>query len=47
MYLSLDQLGVVLKHLSQQLPGINVHQKSKQYMHVFVSYIFLYRICYC
>ena len=24
-HLSLDQLGVVLNHLSQQLSGINVH----------------------
>ena len=28
-YLTLDQLGVVLKHLSEQLPGISIHQALK------------------
>ena len=29
-YLTLDQLGFVLKHLSEQLPGISVRQDCKE-----------------
>ena len=39
-YLTLDQLGVVLKHLSEQLPGISVHHAGFKNVHVshFIMY---------
>ena len=37
-YLTLDQLGFVLKHLSEQLPGISVPQTLKKYMYLVLSY---------
>ncbi len=47
-YLSLDQLGVVLKNLSQQLPGRNAHQSlTKQYMYISYIHMSVHRICDC
>ena len=44
-YLTLDQLGVVLKHLSEQLPGISVHYAGFKNVHV--SHVLLHSISDC